>query len=74
MVSPHAGHASSYGTATYGAPLGVGHGASYGAPYGAPYRALYAGNVSHTVPPASAKSWDTSTLAQHFNNLTLQPP
>jgi hypothetical protein len=31
MASPHASHASSYGTATYGAPLGVGHGAPAGA-------------------------------------------
>jgi hypothetical protein len=74
MASPHVGHASAYGTATYGAPPGVGHGAPYSAPYGAPYGAPFTGIVSHTAPSASAQSWDTSVLAQHFNNLTLQPP
>jgi hypothetical protein len=74
MASTHAGHVSTYGMATYGTPPGVVHGAPYGSSYSAPYGAPFTGTVSHTVPSASAQSWDTSALAQHFNNLTLQPP
>ena len=44
---------------------GVPHGqAFYGAPYGVPTPA----------PSTSTQTWDPAALAQHFTNMTLQPP
>jgi hypothetical protein len=39
-----------------------------------PTALLTAPPTPETSPYASVQSWDTSALAQHFNNLTLQPP
>jgi hypothetical protein len=74
MASSHTGHAASYGMAPYGTPPGAAPFAGHGAPYGAPYSAPFIGAVSHIAPPALTQSWDTFALAQHFTNLTRQPP